>query len=359
MAKKTVLFETHLDLGATITEYAGWDMPLHYGSQVEEHLIVRNSVGMFDVSHMAVIDILGASSEEFLGYILANDIRKINEPGKALYSCMLNENGGIIDDLIVYHINDYGYRLVVNAACTSKDLNWLKKNSVNYDIDIIHRTDLSIISVQGPKSLDAVINSLDPKYSEAVKNLKKFECVELNESDQCFVARTGYTGEDGFEIIVPDYLATSCWSKLRHHGVSPVGLGARDTLRLEAGFNLYGNEMNEDVTPLESNLSWTVPLGKNNGREFIGKGKLLAQKKEGCSTHLLGVKLQSKTVLRKNQKIYCDKVECGEITSGGYSPSLKCSIGIARLKKNISDNLMVDIRGKLYLLAVTKFGVKK
>ncbi|MGB1111094.1 MAG: glycine cleavage system aminomethyltransferase GcvT, partial [Gammaproteobacteria bacterium] len=244
MGQQTPLYESHLEFGAKIVDFGGWDMPLHYGSQVQEHHVVRQDAGMFDVSHMTVVDITG-DCRGYLSHLLANDVAKLKTPGKALYSCMLNEDGGVVDDLIVYFQRDDWFRMVVNAATRDKDMAWLEKQTDGFDVHLNERSDLAMIAVQGPKAREKAAIALGDVMAPA-SELKPFNAVECGDM---FVARTGYTGEDGYEIMLPATNAADAWKALTEAGVAPAGLGARDTLRLEAGMNLYGTDMDENTSP--------------------------------------------------------------------------------------------------------------
>jgi aminomethyltransferase len=338
--QQTVLHDMHLKLGAKMVNFGGWHMPIQYQSQIEEHLAVRNAIGMFDVSHMCIVDVKGPQVKEFLSYILANNIDKLRYYGKALYSCMLNEHGGIIDDLIVYYLQDNYYRLVVNAGCADKDIAWLNKQNIdnNFDIVIQIRRDVALIAVQGPQALSL--------FPEEIQNLKIFHAYQYSYKDT-IVARTGYTGEDGVEIMLPAHQAEQTWLDFIEKGAKPCGLGARDTLRLEAGMNLYGQDMNENTLPYDVGLAWTLSLFDD--RNFIGKEALMNNQQ---TMQFLGLVLQDGAgILRAHQKIYTqiDGVEYGgEITSGGYSPSMQKSIAMAQLPMQVKLNSFVDvdIRGK-------------
>lgn len=341
MLKHTALYAQHLQQNALMVDFAGWEMPLHYGSQIEEHHFVRQDAGMFDVSHMAVIDIKGKEAQSFLRYVLANNIDKLKTPGSALYTCMLNEQGGVKDDLIAYFVQPEFYRLVVNAATAEKDLEWLLLQAKNKDLTIARQPQLSILAVQGPKARQKVAAAL-PSLQEKINALKPFHF--FIEQDY-FMARTGYTGEDGLEIILPHEKIESLWQSLLENQVHPVGLGARDTLRLEAGLNLYGQDMDETVSPLESNLTWTVAFEPEN-RDFIGRAALLQQKTQGTAAKLTGLKLIDKGILRHHQTIWKEGKQLGIITSGSFSPSLKQSIALARVSFDANNGCTVDIRGK-------------
>jgi len=349
MANKTPLYDEHVADGGKIVDFAGWEMPINYGSQIEEHNIVRTDAGMFDVSHMTVVDLTGERTREFLRYLLANDVDRLQETGKALYSCMLNENGGVIDDLIVYFIRDNFFRMVVNAGTRAKDLAWLEQQSVDFSVTVTERRELAMIAVQGPNARDKTLPLLAASVRSAAAALKPFYGVFDGE---WFIARTGYTGEDGFEIILPAEQAAEFWVRLRAAGVKPTGLGARDTLRLEAGMNLYGSDMDESVSPLEAGLGWTVAW-EPAGRDFIGRKALERQRAEGTQQKLVGLLLEDKGVLRNHQKVMAGG-GVGEVTSGSFSPPLQRAIAFARVPKDTADTCQVDIRGKLLTARVVK-----
>ncbi len=349
MPDKTPLYDAHIALGARIVDFGGWNMPVNYGSQIEEHHAVRNDAGMFDVSHMTVVDLKGAAARSFLSRLLANDVGKLREPGKALYSCMLNQDGGVIDDLIVYYMADDWVRMVVNAATREKDLAWIREQASDDGPTVSERDDLAMIAVQGPNARQKAAGVLPPEQAESALALKPFTAAGIGE---LFVARTGYTGEDGWEIILPASAAADFWGRLNEAGIHPCGLGARDTLRLEAGMNLYGNDMDESTTPLESALSWTVAFEPQD-RDFIGRAALEKQKTKGVGRKLVGLMLEGKGVLRAHQKIICAAGE-GETTSGSFSPTLGRSIGMARVPAACGDECEVEIRGRLLPARVTK-----
>jgi len=349
MAQKTSLYDCHLQLSAKMVDFAGWDMPLHYGSQIQEHHQVRQDAGMFDVSHMTVVDLTGPDAAKFLRYLLANNIDRLT-PGKALYTCMLNEQGGVIDDLIVYQIAADFYRLVVNSSTRAKDLAWLQQQASNDSLKIMERQDIAMIAVQGPQVRTKIGALFTPAEQQMLTALKPFTAVQI---DHLFVARTGYTGEDGFEIMVPAAEAPAFWQKLLAAGIKPCGLGARDTLRLEAGLNLYGSDMNETVTPLESNLAWTVAFEPKN-RDFIGRKALEKQLADGVQSKLVGLVLDGQGVLRNHQRVIVENIGEGEITSGSFSPTLSKGIALARVPANTADECLVEIRGKHILAQVIK-----
>lgn len=342
MGNKTVLYEHHQAAGAKIVDFGGWDMPISYGSQIEEHQKVRQDVGMFDVSHMTVVDVGGADAKAYLQYLLANDVAKLKLPGKALYSAMLNEQGGVIDDLIVYNLDDY-FRLVVNCATREKDLAWMKKQAENFCVTVTERPEMAILAVQGPNARERIAEIVGAEKAAVLEQLKPFQGIELG---NWFVARTGYTGEDGVEIILPGEAATELWQALLDKQVSPIGLAARDTLRLEAGMNLYGSDMDETVTPLAANMGWTIAWEPQD-RDFIGRQALEAEKTAGSKQILVGLIMESKGVLRAHQKVIIDGVGEGEITSGTFSPSLGHAIALARVPVGIGSDALVEIRKKL------------
>ncbi len=346
MSKKTGLFEQHIKSGALMVNFAGWLMPLHYGSQIQEHHSVRNEAGIFDVSHMAIIDIQGQQASLFLRQLLANDVKKIS-PGRALYSCMLNDAACVLDDLIVYCISDTLYRLVVNASTEDKDLKWIKEQAKPFEVTIQSRRDLSILAIQGPKSLERMKSVFNEDQNHAMQSLTPFGAVEC---ENVLIARTGYTGEEGLEVMLPHELVNDFWEKCLASKIKPIGLGARDSLRLESGFNLYGQDMDETVTPLESNLGWTVDW-KDNDRDFIGKKALQKQMDSGVKQQLVGVVLMVQGVCRANMKVQINdetakELFSGKLTSGGFSPTLNCGIALARIPMGDFSFLEVDIRSK-------------
>ncbi len=338
--QRTPLYESHLAANGRMVDFSGWEMPINYGSQIEEHHQVRRDAGMFDVSHMTVVDVLGANSRPYLARLLANDVSRLVEPGKALYSCMLNESGGVIDDLIVYFLAEDRFRLVVNAATRDKDLAWLQLQAQGFSIQILEQPQLAMIAVQGPAARDKALAVMPAELAAAASDLAPFFAAE---SAGWFVARTGYTGEDGFEITLPADAAVGLWQKLMGAGVKPCGLGARDTLRLEAGMNLYGQDMDETVSPLESALGWTVAM--KDGREFIGRAALQARKDAGLQSRLAGLVLQDKGILRLGQTVTTTE-GTGITTSGGFSPTLERAIAFARIPVGSATECTVDIRGK-------------
>jgi len=347
--KQTPLNAAHRAMGAKMVDFGGWDMPVNYGSQIDEHHQVRTDCGMFDVSHMRAVDIKGADVRSFLRYVLANNVDKLKVPGKALYSCMLLDNGGVIDDLIVYYMSETWFRMVVNAGTADKDIAWMKAQAAMHapGLEIADHPEFAMIAVQGPNARAKVWETLTG--SELLtKDLSPFNAVEMGDM---FIARTGYTGEDGFEILMPAQSASAIWASLAENGVNPIGLGARDTLRLEAGMNLYGQDMDETVGPLESGLAWTVDL--KSERDFIGKAALLANPP---TNKLIGLVLLDRGVLRGHQKVVSEQGE-GEITSGTFSPTLQKSIALARVPVGvkIGDGVQIAIRDKMLSAVVVKY----
>ena len=337
---KTPLFDSHIAANAKMVDFSGWSMPINYGSQIKEHDNVRQNSGIFDVSHMLAVDIAGTDAEKFLRYVLATDIANLDD-GKAQYGCMLNHQAGIIDDLITYKVSQEHFRIVVNAGNRESDVSWFVYNSKDFDVKITAQKDLAIVAVQGPEAIKIIKNSVANEIAKELDNLKPFNFAFFS---NWMFARTGYTGEDGFEIILPAEEVVSFWDSLLENGAKPAGLGARDTLRLEAGMHLYGSDMNTTTTPLERGLGWSVNLSDEN-RDFIGKQAYLAKKAQGINTKWVGVVLKSKGVLRAGQEIDFDNGEKGYITSGTFSPTLKVAIALAYVPKHGS-NPVVNIRGK-------------
>jgi len=349
MTNKTVLFDKHVEYKGKIVDFAGWQMPVNYGSQIDEHHQVRNDAGMFDVSHMVIIDLKGGDIKGLLQKLLANDVARLTESGKALYSCMLNPEGGVIDDLIVYYMSDDWFRVVVNAGTAEKDVAWMNKYAADFGVSVNVRDDLAMIAVQGPKARKKAFEVLPVDVVEAATPLKRFYGADCGE---WFVGRTGYTGEDGFEIMLPSSEAPAFWDKLAGAGVKPCGLGARDTLRLEAGMNLYGTDMTEETSPLISGLGWTIAWQPEE-RDFIGRDVIAKEKAGGVKQKIVGLILQGRGVLRGHQKVVAAAGD-GEITSGTFSPSLQKSIALARVPVDIGDSCEVEIRGKLLKATVVK-----
>lgn len=338
----TSLHSAHFAAGAKMVDFFGWNMPINYGSQIEEHHSVRRDAGMFDVSHMTIVDVTGVQARDYLRYLLANDVAKLAEKGKALYSGMMNEDGGVVDDLIVYHFDSTNYRLVVNSATKEKDLNWLNKVAKGFDVQVTEQTAFAMIAVQGPNSKEKAATLFTEAQKEAVAGMKPFFGVQ---AEDLFIATTGYTGETGYEIMVPKARAIEFWDGLLAAGVTPCGLGARDTLRLEAGMNLYGQDMDETVSSLAANMGWTITWEPSE-RDFMGRSALEAQRSEG--THkMIGLVFKDKGVLRAGLRVKTAEGE-GKITSGTFSPTLGHSIAMARVPKgegtSIGTTVQVEMR---------------
>jgi len=343
MGNKTALYATHQSMGGKLVDFGGWDMPLHYGSQIEEHHKVRQSAGMFDVSHMTVVDVTGDDAKAYLQYLLANDVAKIESLlGKALYSGMLNPAGGVIDDLIVYNMGGW-YRTVVNCGTREKDLAWMGKIAADFNVTLKERDDLAMIAIQGPKAIEITKTLVGAASASIIGSLNVFQGLE---SGDWFIARTGYTGEDGLEIMLPNSDAAAFWQALANAGVAPCGLGARDTLRLEAGMNLYGHEMDDNVSPLVANMGWTIAWQPSE-RNFIGRSAIEAEKAAGVSQKLVGLVLRERGVLRAEQIVSVENTDQkGVITSGTFSPTLGYSIALARVPASVGQYCHVDMRGK-------------
>lgn len=350
MTKRTALYEKHLESDAKIVDFAGWEMPIHYGSQMQEHKQVRNDAGMFDVSHMVVLDLKGDDGKAFLQKLLANDVDKLKIQGKALYSAMLNEDAKVIDDLIVYYLADDFYRIVVNAGTREKDIAWMQKQLEGFSATLTERDELAMIAVQGPNAREKTCSTLSDDQAALAKDLKIFIGAEIG---GYFIARTGYTGEDGFEIMVHNDDVTTLWDALLAAGVKPIGLGARDTLRLEAGMNLYGTDMDETTSPLISGLGWTIAWQPEE-RNFIGREALAQEKVEGIQQKLVGLVLEGKGVLRGHQKVFTANGGEGEITSGTFSPTLSVGIAMARVPADVGETCEIEVRNKRLTARVVK-----
>ena len=348
MARRTALFTLNQALGARMVDFGGWDMPLQYGSQIAEHHAVRRAAGVFDVSHMCVVDLKGAAVRPFLQRLFANDVGKLEAPGKALYGCMLNEEAGVVDDLIVYFLGEREFRAVVNAGTRDKDLAWMRRHAESFGVEVIERSDLAMLAVQGPEARRRVADLLSAAGAQRALALGTFFGAQIGD---WFVSRTGYTGEDGFEIMLPPGQAEGLWRALNAAGVASCGLGARDTLRLEAGMNLYGSDMDERTNPLESGLAWTVAL--TPGRAFVGRQALEKASAAGLNRKLVGLVLEDRGVLRAHQRVIT-AAGAGEVTSGTFSPTLERSIALARVPVAASGTLQVEIRGQLHEARIVK-----
>lgn len=355
--QRTPLYQSHVDSSGKMVDFSGWELPIHYGSQIDEHEAVRGDAGMFDVSHMVVVDVTGKDSKAWLQKLLANDVNKLKTVGKALYSPMLNDNGGIIDDLIVYLSNEdeTAYRIVSNAATRDKDMAQFEKVAKDFEVNLNERLDLAMIAVQGPNAIAKLIQA-KPEWQDTVAGLKPFVGADLSaiEGDNWFVAKTGYTGEDGVEVIMPNEAAPEFFELLKKNGVKPAGLGARDTLRMEAGMNLYGHDMDDNVSPYECNMGWTLAL--KDDRDFIGREALVNNRKASQDNNTamkqVGLLMTARGVLREGMTVTINQgtenEQTGIITSGTFSPSLKNSIAIARVPANVTkdDTVQIDLRGK-------------
>lgn len=355
--QRTPLYQSHVDSEGKLVDFSGWELPIHYGSQIDEHEAVRTDAGMFDVSHMVIVDVKGADSKAWLQKLLANDVNKLKVVGKALYSPMLNEDGGIIDDLIVYLSNadETEYRIVSNAATRDKDIAQFEKVAADFDVSLNERNDLAMLAVQGPKAVEKLAQA-KPNWAETLEKITPFVGADLAdiEAPNWFVARTGYTGEDGVEVILPADDAAEFFALLKEHAIKPAGLGARDTLRMEAGMNLYGHDMDETISPYDCNMAWTLAL--KDERDFIGRDALVSKRKAAKENNTamkqVGLLLTSRGVLREGMEVTInqgtDNEQKGVITSGTFSPSLKNSIAIARVPDSLSDddNVQIDLRGK-------------
>jgi len=351
MLNETALVNLHQELGGKLVDFGGWNMPINYGSQIEEHHAVRQAAGWFDVSHMTIVDVTGSDAQAFLQKLLANDVAKLKTVGKALYTGMLNHDGGVIDDLIVYLMAD-GYRLVVNCATREKDLAWMNTQAKSFDVKLSEKPDTAMIAVQGPNAR-GIVNGL--LGAPQLDSLGVFAAVNVEYSGETWlVARTGYTGEDGYELMLPASQAEAFARLITEKGVKPCGLGARDTLRLEAGMNLYGHEMDDSISPLQANMAWTLAW-QPEARNFIGREALEKEKADGATNKLVGLLIQGRGVLRADQPVRCKGCsEEGVITSGTFSPTLGRSIALARVPVNFADDCEVIIRNKPVPVKVVK-----
>ncbi|MBF0107829.1 MAG: glycine cleavage system aminomethyltransferase GcvT [Magnetococcales bacterium] len=342
--KKTVLHQRHVNLGATMVPFAGWHMPLHYGSQLREHRSVREDCGVFDVSHMGILDLTGPGVDDLLRLLLANDVARIPRVGQGQYSLMLNDRGNVADDLIVYRLGEGFFSLVVNSATTEKDLAWIRIHAASYGVEVHWRRDLAMLALQGPRVPERLRHCLLGALEDRILALRPFHILV---ADGWRIARTGYTGEDGFEIMVDAERVAVLWDGLMRAGIAPVGLGARDTLRLEAGLNLYGLDMDEKTNPLESGLAWVVAW-EPRLREFIGRKSLESRREAGNLAQRYGLVLRDKGVLRNHLEVFLRGRRIGEITSGGYSPSLQRGIAMARLEPGLAfgETCEVMVRGR-------------
>ena len=355
MVKQTYLHDKHVALGAKMVDFAGWHMPVQYTSIIEEHKNVRENIGLFDVSHMGEVFVVGKDSVEFLNKIVPQDVSKLTD-GKAVYCQLPNRQGGLIDDLIIYKLKDQTYLVICNASRVDEDINWMSINQKGYDVHLDNQShNLSLIAVQGPKAID-LMRKLG--YTEDQESFTIIESNLLN--IPMYISRTGYTGEDGFELLVINEYAEYLWDKLLEEGkefnTMPIGLGARDTLRLEAALPLYGNDLDEQTTPIEAGLSWSVP--KDKVEEYNGKKVIMEQVENGTTKKLIGIKMLDKSIARHEYEVYYNGEKVGIITSGGVSPMLNANIAMAYVKniKEICAGAVVQvmIREKLHDAEVVK-----
>ena len=355
MTKRTLLFEKQKDLGGKMVDFAGWSMPVQFKSIIEEHKNVRENAGLFDVSHMGEVFVSGKDSLRFLNKIVPQDISKLYD-SKAVYCQLTNENGGLIDDLIIYKLEDYKYLLIVNAARIDEDVNWFIRNSLDFDVYIDNQShNYSLLAVQGPKA-EKVLRKIGYNLEQDFFTIKE---TKLDNID-VMVSRTGYTGEDGFEILLKNKDVQKMWDLLLEKGqeynLMPIGLGARDTLRLEAALHLYGNDLNETTTPIEAGLSWSVP--KDKIEDYNGKEVIMEQIKNGTEKKLIGLKMISRAIPRHEHEIFFNGDKVGVVTSGGFAPSLNQNIALGYVKNIkeicIDTTLQVMIREKLYDAVVVK-----
>lgn len=341
MPEKTPLYERHVEAGARTVDFGGWDMPLHYGSQIDEHYAVRESAGIFDVSHMTIVDVVGQDAEDYLRRLLANDVAKLDTPGAGLYGCMLNESGGVVDDLIVYRRAAGDYRVVVNAATRVQDLDWMVRVAADFTVTIKERAELIMLAIQGPKATALAAPLLPAALRQQALDQKPFSSVG---GDDWFVARTGYTGEDGWEIVLDVDAGCRLWDGALAAGIRPCGLGARDTLRLEAGLALYGQDMDRKTSPLVSALGWTVAWEPVT-RSFIGRAAIEQQREQGPDAKLIGLVLEDRGIMRHGQRVLTGS-GAGMVTSGGFSPTMQRSIALARVPADAEGTCLVQIRNE-------------
>lgn len=355
MTKETYLHDKHVQLGAKMVDFAGWHMPVQYSSIIEEHKTVRENVGLFDVSHMGEVFVSGKDSLEFLNRIVPQNISKLNYE-KAVYCQLPNKSGGLIDDLIIYKLGINSYLVICNASRLDEDLNWMVRNKRGLDVKIDNLShNYSLLAVQGPKAAMLMQKmGLDTNQESFTIKSGKISGIKV------LASRTGYTGEDGFEILVENEYSEFLWDKIledgKEFGIKPIGLGARDTLRLEAALHLYGNDLDENTTPIEAGLSWSVP--KDKADDYNGKEVIMNQIKNGTEKRLIGLKMLDRAIARHEYEVYFKGEKVGIITSGGPSPMLGANIALAYVK-NIKDictgsTVQVMIREKLHDAEVVK-----
>ena len=356
MTKETFLHEKHVQLGAKMVDFAGWHMPVQYTSIIEEHNTVRNAVGLFDVSHMGEVFVWGKEALEFLQSVVPQDISKLPYE-KAVYCQLTNEKGGLIDDLIIYKMGINYYLIICNASRIDEDLNWLVKNGRNFDVEIDNKSHkYSLLAVQGPKA-DEMLRTMGLDTEQESFTIKAGKLLEY----KLLISRTGYTGEDGYEILVENRYVADLWDKILEYGkpfgIKPIGLGARDTLRLEAGLHLYGNDLDENTTPIEAGLKWSIPINKKE--DYNGKSVIVEQALHGGGKKkLIGIKMSDKNIARHEYPVYYKGEKVGDVTSGGISPTMGCNIAMAYVKNiseiNVDEIVQVEIRGKFHDAFVVK-----
>ena len=355
MTKQTFLHDRHVELGARMVDFAGWHMPVQYSSIIDEHKTVRDSVGIFDVSHMGELIIQGKDSLAFLNKIVPQNISKLTD-GKAVYCQLTNKNGGLIDDLIIYKLLDEKYLIIANASRVDEDINWMSLNSLNFDVEIINEShNYSLIAIQGPKACE-LLNEI------GLKDLPKFFSIKKDSlwGIEIWVSRTGYTGEDAAEILLKNKDALAFWDKLlefgKNYGIKPIGLGARDTLRLEAALHLYGNDLDENSTPIEAGLSWSIP--KDKTEHYNGKEIIESQLKSGINKKLIGFKMLDRGIARHEHEVYYNNKKIGVVTSGGVSPTTGYNIGLAYIENidnlTVGSTIQISIRDKFYNAEIVK-----
>lgn len=357
MTKRTFLHDEEIKLGGRMIEFAGWMMPVQYTSIIEEHKTVRENIGLFDVSHMGEVYVTGKDSMDFLNKLVPQDVSKLVD-SKAVYCQLLNKQGGIIDDLIIYKLENEKYLLIVNASRIDEDLNWMVRNSLGFDVSIENQShNYSLLAVQGPKSADLMEKmGLNKVNQPEFFSIKRAELFNIN----LFVSRTGYTGEDGFEILVRNEFSQLLWNYIIEAGkefdLKPIGLGARDTLRLEAALHLYGNDLDEETTPIEANLTWSVSKTKTS--DYNGKNVIQQQLESGGNKKLIGFKMLERAIARHEHEIYFNDEKVGVVTSGGVSPVLDANIGLGYVKNVkeicIGSVIQVKIREKFYNAEIVK-----
>ena len=353
MTKETFLHDKHVHLGAKMVDFAGWHMPVQYASIIEEHKTVRENVGLFDVSHMGEVFVSGKDALDFLNKIVPQNISKLDYE-KAVYCQLPNKNGGLIDDLIIYKLGILNYLIICNASRIDEDLNWMVRNSKGYDVKIDNQS-YSLLAVQGPKA-DELMRKMGLSTHQESFTIKPAKIAGI----KVLISRTGYTGEDGYEVLVENRNSEYLWDKIleegKEFGIKPIGLGARDTLRLEAALHLYGNDLDENTTPIEAGLSWSVP--KDKEEDYNGKEVIMNQINNGTDKKLIGLKMLDKSIARHEYDVYKNGEKVGVITSGGPSPVLGCNIAMAYVKNDkeicTGSNVQVMIREKLHDAEVVK-----